>query len=180
MHSWERSCRSFSSWWIGWSGVLEIVDWRTALESIRMVDLLWFHLYYIGYCILECWGFCFETWAFSASSIWEANCCPVWVLTNTPLPPFLAASSAELSVYISYVSNQPAGISPQASPESGLSVVLVSVVQQGAEQVPPGKCWLWDLPGSSLFYRLTMFIIYYSCALFCTAKWLIAEDILLG
>ena len=35
------------------------------------------------------------------------------------------------------VSNQ--SISPQASPESGPSVVLVSVVQQGADQVPPSK-----------------------------------------
>ena len=32
----------------------------------------------IGYCILECWGFCFEIWAFSTSSIWVANCLSCW------------------------------------------------------------------------------------------------------
>ena len=32
-----------------------------------------------------------------------------------------------------YMFNQPAGISSQASPESGPSVVLVSVVQQGVD-----------------------------------------------
>ena len=31
--------------------------------------------------------------------------------------------------------------------------MLVSVVQQGADQVPPGRWWLSDLPGSSLCYR---------------------------
>ena len=32
-------------------------------------SLLWFHPYYVGYCILECWGFCFEIGAFSVCSI---------------------------------------------------------------------------------------------------------------
>ena len=36
VHSWKRSCRSFSRWWVGWSGVLEVRDWRAAFESVRM------------------------------------------------------------------------------------------------------------------------------------------------
>ena len=125
--------------------------WKLGTERLLRVckddSLLLFHLCYAGYCIMECWGFCFEISAFSYCSICIAVC-PVGILTNTPLPPFLTASSAEPSV-----SSQPACISPQASPESGPSVVLVSVVQQGADQVPPGRWWLWDLPGSSLCYR---------------------------
>ena len=43
--------------------------------------------------------------------------------------------------------NQSVGIS-QASPESGLSVVLVSVVLQGADQERQRKQWLQDLHDS--------------------------------
>ena len=44
VHCLGRSCRSFSSWWISWSKVLEIRDWRAVKMSCP-----WFDLCYVCY-----------------------------------------------------------------------------------------------------------------------------------
>ena len=41
-------------------------------------SLLWFDICNMGRCCLECWGFCFEIWAFSACSICIVNCLSCW------------------------------------------------------------------------------------------------------
>ena len=167
VHCCGRSCRSFSSWWISWPGALETRKQRAAPESVRMTVLRGF---IPAMQAIAFWSAELSEHSLPVAPEW-LTVCPTRVPTNTPLPPFPTASSTEPSVHMcpislrqctcvqsacvsAHVSNQPAGIFPQASPESGPSVVLVSVVQQGADQVPPRRWWFWDLPGSSLYYRV--------------------------
>ena len=83
---------------------------------------------------------------FFACSTWVANCLSCWG------PDKHTTASISNSIFhraISvYMCQSACRYPPKTSSESG-----PSVVQQGADQVPPGRWWFWDLPGSSLYYR---------------------------